>query len=169
MSYWACATVQPSRERLATNCLAIAGYERYLPRLRECRVVSGRKVETQVPLFRGYVFVLIRLQWHSVRWAAGISGMVMNADGPARVDDRIIEAIREREIAGLVELPPPPPPPRFRRGDKVRIVAGNFQGHFAIFEGMSPPERICVLLNLLGRSVRAELPAADVERVGGRR
>ena len=35
--YWACAQVEPRRERLASHCLGLAGYEIYQPLLREQR------------------------------------------------------------------------------------------------------------------------------------
>jgi hypothetical protein len=31
--YWCCAQVEPRRERLASHCLALAGYEIYQPLL----------------------------------------------------------------------------------------------------------------------------------------
>jgi hypothetical protein len=63
VAYWAAARVQMRHEALALHCLGLAGFEVYLPRLREQRVVRGRKVETTPPLFPGYAFVLITLQW----------------------------------------------------------------------------------------------------------
>jgi hypothetical protein len=50
--YWACAQVEPRRERLASYCLTLAGYEIYQPLLREQRRRShGRKImhATAVP------------------------------------------------------------------------------------------------------------------------
>jgi hypothetical protein len=35
--YWCCAQVEPRRERLASHCLGLAGYEIYQPLLREQR------------------------------------------------------------------------------------------------------------------------------------
>jgi len=67
MSFWACAQLQPQRERLALHCLALAGYVTYLPRLRQHRVSRGRRLETTPALFPGYAFVLIELQWHAAR------------------------------------------------------------------------------------------------------
>ena len=37
MGYWACARLEPHRERLALHCLDLAGFETYLPRIRERR------------------------------------------------------------------------------------------------------------------------------------
>jgi transcription antitermination factor NusG len=62
--YWCAARLMTRREALATHCLGLAGFDVYLPRLRERRVVRGRRVEVKPPLFPGYVFVFVELQWH---------------------------------------------------------------------------------------------------------
>jgi hypothetical protein len=47
--YWACAQLEPRRERLASHCLALAGYEIYQPLLREQRRSHGRKITVTPP------------------------------------------------------------------------------------------------------------------------
>jgi hypothetical protein len=69
--FWCAARLMPRREALAVHCLALAGFNIYLPRLRERRVVRGRRVEVSPPLFPAYCFVLIALQWHAARWCPG--------------------------------------------------------------------------------------------------
>jgi len=81
--YWAAAQLQPQRERLAQHCLTLNGYETYLPRLREVRLSQGRKVEVRPPLFPGYCFVAITLQWHAARWSVGVVRLVMDGAAPA--------------------------------------------------------------------------------------
>jgi transcriptional antiterminator RfaH len=152
----------PRREALAAHCLALAGFNVYLPRLRERRVVCGRRVEISPPLFPGYCFVLIALQWHAARWCPGVAGLCMDGPRPARVSDAVIAELRGRERNGLVELAKPS---RFRRGDQVRIVRGPFREHLALYAGQTAHERVAVLLQLLGGRQRAELPANAIEPV----
>src|SRR5262245_32974451 len=113
MGYWACARLQPNREALALHCLGLNGYTVYYPRLRERRTRHGRKVELRPPLFPGYAFIAIALQWHTARWSAGVIDLIMNGVGPAHVSDAVIAEIRDREVGGLIELAPPP---ALRRG-----------------------------------------------------
>ena len=49
--YWCCAQVEPRRERLASHCLTLAGYEIYQPLLREQRRSHGRKITVTPPRF----------------------------------------------------------------------------------------------------------------------
>src|SRR5262245_35919168 len=162
MGYWACARLEPHRERLALHCLGLAGYTTYLPRIRERRVSHGRRIEVRPPLFPGYCFFVVEAQWHTARWSVGVIGLIMDGLRPARVPDAVIHEIRDREIGGLIELAPPP---ALRRGARVRILRGPFTGHLAIFADMKPRERVEILLQLLGGEQRVTLAKKDIEVV----
>jgi len=53
--------------------------------------------------------------------------------------------------------------PRFRRGDRVRILAGPFINCVALFDGYKPQRHIKVLLNLLGQPVPITVKSNFVE------
>jgi transcriptional antiterminator RfaH len=78
---------------------------------------------------------------------------------PAKVPDAVIEEIRGREHKGTIELPKR----MLKSGDRVRILAGPFKGHLAIYVGMSAHERVAVLLQILGAATRVTLASADVQ------
>jgi transcriptional antiterminator RfaH len=158
MAYWAACRLQPHRTALALHVLGLRGFETYCPRLRERRARHGRLHEVIKPLFVGYTFVLIQLQWHAARWAPGTLGLIMDGERPARVPDAVIAEIRARERNGAVELPPKPRP-----GDRVRVLRGPFRDRLALYAGMSGRDRVAVLLQLLGREHKVLLPRLDVE------
>ena len=83
--------------------------------------------------------------------------MRMDGDRPARVPDRTIVEIRDREIDGLIELPS-----RLKPGDRVLVLAGPFAGHVGLYAGQAPAERVLILLSLLGAARQVALLAADV-------
>ena len=91
--------------------------------------------------------------------AAGVIRLLMDAQQPARVPNAVIDGIREREVGGVVRLPKPP---RLKPGDRVRVLRGPFEGHFGLYEGMAPHDRVMVLLSMLGTQVRTEMADADV-------
>jgi transcriptional antiterminator RfaH len=158
MPFWAACRLQPNPAALALHCLKLHGYEAYCPQLRERRIVRGRKIEVLQPLFVGYAFVRIVLQWHAARWCPGTLGLIMDGLVPAKVPDCIISEIWSRERNGAIELPWCGP----RRGDRVRILRGPFQGACAIFADMKPHERVEVLLVLLDGQRRVTLAKKDV-------
>ena len=158
-----CGPAHVEARALATHCLGLAGFNVYLPRLRERRISRGRRIEVRPPLFPGYAFVLIVLQWHGARWCPGVAGLIMDGERPARVPDAVIAELHSRERDGLIELPKPP---RLQPGDRVRIISGPFQERLALYEGQTPHERVAVLLQLLGGIQRTELAADAIEPVG---
>src|SRR5262245_15135467 len=160
--FWACAQLKPQQERLALHCLGLAGFETYLPRLREHRVRGSRRIEIAPALFPGYCFILITLQWSNAYYAPGVRRVILDGEVPARVSDRIIDDLRKRERNGLIELPKPR---ILCAGDPRRIRRGPFAGHLALYAGMAPHERVAVLLALLGGQQRMTLPKSDVEAV----
>jgi transcriptional antiterminator RfaH len=161
MAYWAAAQLQPRRERLALHMLAQENFTVYAPKLRERRTIRGRRENSEVPLFPGYCFVSIALQWHAARWCPGVARLVMDGLQPAKVPDAVIDEIRGRERNGAVELPKR----RLQYGDRVKILAGPFRGHLAMYAGMSASERVAVLLQILGGQQRATLAQRDVEAI----
>lgn len=154
---WAVVGLLPRREALALQCLDFRGFTTYFPRIRQRRIVRGRRVETTPPLFPGYAFISIESQWHAARWSPGVLSLIMDGAAPARVPDNIIADIRAREHNGLVTLPP-----QIKRGDRVRIERGPFEGVGGLYIGQAPRDRVLVLLSLLGASREIALPAGDV-------
>jgi len=115
-------------------------------------------------LFPSYIFILVVAQWYAARWSPGVIRLVTAGDAkPARVPDAIINELRSREGAdGLVALPMRP---ALRPGDRVRITAGAFSGHLALYQGLTSAERVAVLLAFLGGPQRTELAASAIEPV----
>jgi transcriptional antiterminator RfaH len=161
VAYWTAAQLEPNRERIALHLLTQERFIVYAPRLRVRRTVRGRREDREAPLFPGYCFVWIELQWHRARWCPGIRRLVMDGLQPAKVPDVVIEEIRGRERNGAIELPKR----RLKPGDPVRLLAGPFQGHLAIYAGMSGLERVAVLLRVLGSQQRVTLARRDIEAI----
>lgn len=157
MSYWSVAQTESQREHVAANFLKQNAYETYLP-----RVVAKTSVrERVVPLFPTYLFVRIEQHWWSIKRTIGVLRVLMADDRPAVIDDKIVRAIQRREgDNGLVKLPKPP---GIVHGQSVVIGGtGSFAGRVGLFDGMQGPDRVRVLLNLMGRSVPVSLAAVEI-------
>jgi transcriptional antiterminator RfaH len=160
MAYWACARLEFQREAVAARFLKLAGYQVYLPKIREQRLRRSRRVEVIAPLFPAYGFILVEQQWHTARWSIGVIALIMDGVSPAKVSDQMIDEIRRREVRGAVELPQPP---SMRIGERVRVTGGPFEGQLGLYAGMKPHERVEVLLALFGGQRRVTLPGASIE------
>jgi transcriptional antiterminator RfaH len=160
--YWACAQVEPQRERLASYCLGLAGYEIYQPLLREQRRSHGRKIMVTPPLFPGYLFVWVVRGWWDARWSPGVVRLIMDGLLPARVPDAVISEIRSRERGGFVELPKVH---GLAPGMRVKVLQGPLQDQIGLLAALRPHERVLVLLQLLGGQQRVELARSAIEAV----
>jgi len=149
------------RERTAVEHLQRAGFVTYVPRIK----IKKHGIERTPPLFPTYVFVQIERRWHDARWSPGVVRLLMDGDQPAKLQDCVMEEIRSREVGGFVKLKPPP---KARKGERVRINGGRFDGHVGLYEGQTARERQRVLLEILGAWCPVELGAGDqVEVIPG--
>jgi transcription antitermination factor NusG len=159
MAFWAVARTEPHREATAARFLGAQDFETYLPVI-QTPPPRGQTIRRTAPLFPGYIFILIRLQWYSIKPTFGVRGLIMDGTVPARLADSVIDEIRQRESGGFVKLPAPS---RFRRGQKVRIVRGAFDGQCGLYDGQASGERERVLLSLLGqKDIVVQFPRLSV-------
>ena len=157
---WIVARTEPQREQTARRFLELGGFSVYIPVVRER---DSRRIVRLRPLFPSYAFVAFQNgRWWDARWCVGVAALIMSGGGPAQLGDHVINEIKGRERNGAVELPRRE---TFRAGDRVRIMAGVFNGHLGLFQGQLPRERIAILLSWLGTQRRVELPKSDVEVV----
>lgn len=147
---------QGAPDRARTN-LERQGIEVFGPeRLRTER--RRGKLETRSrPLFPGYLFIRSRgsaLNWQSVNGTYGVARVVCMEPGrPSVVPDAVIAALRE----GAAGTP--------ACGDRVRVVVGPFADLVARVEATAERDRILVLLDIMGRRVRARVGGCDVQRL----
>lgn len=164
MITWYAAYTRPNGEAKALDHLARQGYSVYLPRYRRwVRHARQRRLVSR-PLFPRYVFVgLDRLAqpWRPIRSTVGVLGLVSSGDEPVAVPSAIVDALRRREEEGGFDVLSPAR--SVRPGDAVRVIDGPFQDLVGRLLGVADHERVFVLLDVLGRSVRASVAALAVE------
>lgn len=168
--FWACARTEVQRETVAERHLKLAGFSTYLPKIkveRHAARADGRAPpeDATAPLFPSYIFLTIAARWYAATTSIGVAALLMHDGHPARVPDDVIAELRGRERDGLVVLPKRP---ALTPGDRVRIMAGPFQNHLAIFASLKPHERVAVLLSLFGAPRTVELARRDIRRLGKR-
>lgn len=164
MITWYAAYTQPNAEAKAVEHLARQGYSVYLPRYRRSVRHARRRALVLRPLFPRYLFVgLDRLtqRWRPIRSTCGVVGLVASGDEPVPVASGIVDGLRRQESDGAFDLLSPAG--RLRAGDAVRVTEGPFADFVGRLLGRADHERVFVLLELLGRTVRAEVSALAVD------
>jgi transcription antitermination factor NusG len=150
MPFWAVVRSLPQMERFASEQLGLRGFETFLP------MVATKRASA--PLFNSYFFVRVIEQWRSINFCFGVLCLVRVGDCPSKMPDAEIANLKSMvDGHGYIKLPdkPPPAPARvFKRGERVKIIGGPFEGVRAIHSGMRAGDRERILLSLLGSSAR---------------
>lgn len=132
--------------------------------LPECEVVRrvrrcGPILRAKLPLFPGYLFVLLDAAEEAVPPAPTIDGLLSVDGRPAAVPWDEISELQARIAAGggmlrIVE--------RFAVGDTVRVAGGAWAGWQGLYVA-SVNGRLKILLDMFGRATETLVPEALVE------
>lgn len=151
---WFALTVKPNHERAAVQALEWKGWETFLPLYRCRRRWSDRVKELELPLFAGYVFCRFPVRDKGrILSTPSVVSVVGFAGKPVAVADEEIEAVRKMTGSGLRVGPWP----YLRVGQRVRIEAGPLCGLEGILLQLKDAWRVVVSVELLQRSVAAEV------------
>jgi hypothetical protein len=150
---WLVVQTKRNKERAVQAILARDGVSTYLPLLRQWPppAVGG----DVVPMFPSYVFCQPDpIQLSGLGSCSGALRLVAFGDTPARVASEVIAYLRARAGAdGVIEINPAV------AGRPVTITSGPLRGLEAIIERrLTARQRVLVLLDLLHRPTRVELP-----------
>ena len=157
---WYVIRTAPRAEYMASAELDRAGFEVFSPRVKNLRAQGGH---ANVPLFPGYLFLRCDLAEDAPTFkqvAPHVSGWVSFDGVVPPLPGEFIDALHRRladidNEGGLWR--------RFRRGEKVQVVAGHMQELAEVLEEpKSPQARVRVLMEFMGRLVSAQVPWEDL-------
>jgi transcription antitermination factor NusG len=117
-------------------------------------------------VFPGYLFFRVPVSfnnWDLIRWAPGVR-RVLQADGSAAcLTDEVIGHLQRR----LAERGLRPERRNFRPGQPVVVQSGPLQMVDAIFDKeLDAPDRVRILVQLLGRPVSVEVDPTILRAAG---
>ncbi len=158
---WYAAYTLPRHEKKVVENLRLRNVESLLPLYSAPRRwKNGLKVNLELPLFPGYVFVkadhkkqITVLNTPSVQWLVG------SGRHPIPVQNHEIEILRN----GIQDCNPEPHP-FIKIGDRVQMISGPLTGLEGILVQKKDGYRFVLSMNLIMQSISVEVDAADVER-----
>ena len=143
-----------SPRRARTRNLENQGFRTFMPRRRKMLRHARKLTAVEAPLFPRYLFIAFdprRDQWRKVNSTFGVSRLVMLGEAPHPVPEGVIEALIAVTMdGGIVDLAR-----RLQAGSPVRVMAGPFADQLARLEQLDDSGRACILLEIMGRQVRA--------------
>lgn len=164
MDPWFAVRVRSNHERIAAVHLEERGYQEFAPSILVERRWSDRKKEVEQFLFPGYVFCRFDPQQRlPILTAPGVVGVVGFGKIPTPIPEHEIERIRRMVQSGLLVTPWP----FLELGQTVVIERGPLAGVEGILEEVKGKCRLIVSINLLQRSVAAEVDRHSVRPVRG--
>ena len=153
---WYVVRTKPNSDNLAASTLRREGLETFSPQVDT--PIEGNQLK-RIPLFPGYLFLNCDVQEQDrpeVSRMPGVLGWVRFGTEVPWVSDEDIRELKRRVDAldsqgGMWE--------KFESGQLVQVCHGKIEGLATVLESPSSPEsRVNVLLDFMGRQVRAQVP-----------
>ena len=161
---WYLVHTKPRQEDLALANLERQGYVCYLPQIR-IEWIRGRKAEVVIePMFPRYLFIRLDSSdqgksWSPIRSTLGVSQLVHFGARAAKVDDTLVDLLRQRERTAPAEA-------MFQSGDAVVITDGPFAGIEATYQTADAERRAFILLEILSKPVPMQIDVGRLRKAG---
>ena len=125
------------------------------------KILQGKKSQIVEILFPGYLFVNFENSAtlpRSVNSTRGVKGFVSFGRAPAQVPFALIKELKEKTESRnqfLISYLP-------KRGDKLKVINGPFNGVGVIFNQSDGEGRAEVLLNIMNQQVKASMQYSNL-------
>lgn len=159
---WYLVHTKARQEEVARLNLERQGYECYLPQIRIERVRRRKAEIVTEAMFLRYLFIRLSRSeqgksWSPIRSTLGVSHLVYFGAKPAKLDEALVDLLRQREQAIPVET-------MFTSGEIVRITEGPFAGIEAIYQTTDAEQRAFILLDILNKSVLMQIETGQLSK-----
>ena len=157
---WTVLQVKSRQEKALADDLARRGIDHYLPIVRQQKIYGGRKLQMELPLFPGYLFLF------------GTNEDIYTADRTRRVC-KIIEVPQQKRLEeeltnlklALENSTSLTAYPFLKTGVQVEVCSGPLRGLRGLVEHWSRADRLILQIEMLGRAVSLEIGPAELEAV----
>jgi transcription antitermination factor NusG len=156
---WYAVYVRPNYERKVAQALEEKGYDVFLPTYRVVSRWSDRVVEADRPLFAGYTFGRFDVEKRlPILQTPGVIQILGQGKTPVPLPEEQVEAVRKTLTAEAGVRPYP----FLKAGQRVRIQKGPLGGLEGILVKRKGSYKLVVSVDLLQRSIAAEVHVADI-------
>ncbi len=162
--HWYAVYTYPRAEKTVAEQLRIRDIENFLPLYcKTSRWKNGMKMNLELPLFPGYLFVKIGLrdrvrvlQTPSVAFLVGVGAK------PIPVPEQEVEVLRAHLHRVAAQ-----PHPFVSVGDRVRVKSGPLSGLEGFLIQKKNESRFILSMDLIMQSMSVEVDSCDIEPVAG--
>jgi transcription antitermination factor NusG len=160
---WYAVYTSANHEKRVAEQMAQRSVEHFLPQYASVRRWKDRRVQLDLPLFPGYVFVRLALRDRlRVLKIPSVVCLVSFGGQPAALPDEAVAHLRDG-LSGNLRIEPHP---YLRCGRRVRLLRGALAGVQGILLRKKGRLRVVMSIELIARSVAVEVDLADIAPVG---
>ncbi len=163
--FWFVAQLRPQGLERARSHLERQGIKVFNPEMLAVSKKSGILRRSRKPLFPGYIFVNFDPTipgWSAINSTRGVARLILSDPRrPRPLPSALIAGLKARcdttdMLAPSIDLDV---------GDRIRVLAGPLADLVTTIDTLSGPERIGVLIDIMGRKVKTSLPRNQVEKL----
>jgi transcription antitermination factor NusG len=151
---WFALAVKPRYDKAVARTLAGKGYQTLVPLYKKRRQYAARYMESELPLFPGYVFCRFHpLKRLPILTTPGVTQILGAGNTPIPLCESEIDSL----LKAIESQLPLEPFPYLEAGQKVRINQGALVGVEGVVVGSRQRPRLVLSITLLQRSVLLEI------------
>ncbi|MAD91846.1 MAG: transcription/translation regulatory transformer protein RfaH [Gammaproteobacteria bacterium] len=157
---WYLLQTKFKQENKAAQELGRQNISVFLPLYKLEKMIKGNKFIKEEPLFSRYLFAWLDLEntnWTSIRSTRGISNFVAFGNGPAIVDQAIINELMQIDLL--------PKETYFKAGEKIRVASGPLEGLSAIYETENGSLRSYILMEFMQQEQYLSIDNQLIEKI----
>ncbi len=163
---WYVIKTHPRQEDKVASNLEAFRIETFNPKIRDRRFhpFTDEPIYVVRPLFSSYIFAKFKLHdlYHKIKFTRGVHSVVGFNEGPAPIDDMVIDMIRSRMSKdGFVRIGE-----KLESGDRIIIQDGPLKNFTGIFEWeMKDTNRVSILLQTVGYQGHLVVERSQVKKL----
>ena len=152
---WFILQFKSNSHHLAAKNLNRQGFETFLPLHDTTSRRLSRFINTSKPLFPGYMFIKFdraESEWYKINNTYGVSRLITFNSILKSIPTTFVDSLMMRyDLSGKLL-----PIKKLEKGDHVTILKGPFTNFIATVEKYEADERICILMDLMGRKTKIQ-------------
>ena len=152
---------KPNAHHQANRNLNRQGFDTFLPLHDTTLRKSSRFINTTRPLFPGYMFIRFDKadsKWRKINNTYGVSRLIAFNSILKSIPTTFVDSLMMRyDLSGKLL-----PIKKLEKGDHVTILKGPFTNFIATVEKYEADERICILMDLMGRKTKIQTPSDNL-------
>lgn len=158
---WYLLQTKTRQEKRARDNLERQSVEVFCPEILVKKIIHGNASQGLEILFPGYLFVKFKdssFSIGSIRSTRGVQNFVSFGGSVAKVSSKLVNDLKTKlkntkEIS-VSRLP--------KKGDKLQITEGPFQGLNAVFSQPNGDKRAMVLVNIMNQQIKASISYSNL-------